>query len=89
MAKETEAVKLAREETARQIAAKLIALLEHPVYSILICAVIVEYLQSRGLMGNVIGTAIETAVISKGAIESISKSGALEALPGLLPLLVK
>jgi len=78
----SEAVKLAKLQDRQELRRQIIALLQHPIYSVLAAFIIIEWLQSQTangqpLMGKVSGTALETAFITEGVLTSLAKSGAL------------
>ena len=75
-----EVLRLKKLETDAKLKADLVALLNHPVYSVLIAFVVVEYLQSKGLMGNIAGTTLEGGLITSDVLSSLAKSGALADL---------
>jgi len=58
--------------------------LVHPVYSLVFGYTFIEYMQKKDIVGNISGTAVETALFSKTALEALSSSGVLDAL---LPIL--
>lgn len=90
----SDSVKIARLESRRHQVDALVGILTHPVYSVLAAFILIEYLQvtkinGHPLMGSISGTALEFAFITEGAISALSKSGVVDSLTSLLPLLAK
>ena len=85
----SEALKLARLNRDAELMREFIRLLEHPLYSVLLCFVVIETLQSieigkpgekRQMMGSVVGSALETAMIAGPVLVSLANSPAVQAL---------
>lgn len=90
----SEAVKLARLENEQELRRQVVALLTHPVYSIVASIIIIEALQQVRLQSgdyfmSRTGTVLETALITKEAWTALANSGVLkELLPVAGKLLV-
>lgn len=84
-------VRLAEIDRDKMMALEVSKILNHPYMITLLCFVLVEFLQGtklngQPLMGNISGTALETAFITESTLSAFSKSGVLTEL---FPLLIK
>jgi hypothetical protein len=80
-----EAVRLARIADNKQFRAEVMALLSHPVYSIVVSIIIIEALQQIQLKSgdyfmSRTGTVLETALITKEAWQALASSDMLKTL---------
>jgi len=87
---QSEAVRLAKIEAQKDLRKDLLALLSHPLYSVVVAFVLIEFLQGQKvngvpLMGTISGGTLQAALISEGVIKSLAQSGVLDSL---LPLLL-
>lgn len=91
-------MRIARIDADREFRRQAIELLKHPVYSTLIAFIAIEALQKHGYMGNLVGTALETALVAGPVLQEMAKSGVinsfieaggkgLESITKLAPLL--
>lgn len=76
----SEVVKLARVQRDRDLINQLFDLVKHPIYSVVLSFAFIEYLQSRKMMGENVGTLLEAGIIAAPVLTAVANSGALEAM---------